>query len=359
MNVIKQILTTFVAISMLAVSAHAEDTYDASYKIEMKDGIVSVTEDELYSETDNSNLLVKVIKYVGDESTEIFSGKLKDYDNGSWGFLDFSEAQFAVIFEWNDDPTDDEVIYIIPQTEDKNNTIDIYNNKTTLNTEEGKAYNSSEPYKYGLFDIEATDKTGNKINSLKKAENIASITVVKNTDEELTGTIYLAIYDDKKLIDVKNVEISSMQEDKSYVKYNLNYDLKNITSKTNVKVMLWDGTTLFPYSLRLDMFYNYRIDVNTVLNQLYTFPITSKQSTNKFKVIFDENYFSIVDLCKETSIMDTQVGTVSDNIKIDEVTDNGFVFTFVGSNVNDCINRFVLKAKKTGNTYIEVEEITE
>lgn len=69
--------------------------------------------DNIYaSDIDNSELEVKVIKQSGDMQTEVFSGKLKDYDNGNYVGLDFDGIQFLVIFNWDD--AEDEAIYIVP-----------------------------------------------------------------------------------------------------------------------------------------------------------------------------------------------------------------------------------------------------
>lgn len=78
----------------------------------MDNGQVSIKEDNLFSETDNSELEVNVIRQLDDTNSTIFTGKLKDYDNGKWIGIDFSEIQFLVIVEW--ESTDNELIYIIP-----------------------------------------------------------------------------------------------------------------------------------------------------------------------------------------------------------------------------------------------------
>ena len=61
---------------------------------------------------DNSELNVRVVKQIDGEQTTIFKGKLKDYDNGAWIHMDFSDTQFAAIFIWDD--INDEMVYIIP-----------------------------------------------------------------------------------------------------------------------------------------------------------------------------------------------------------------------------------------------------
>ncbi len=105
----------FLAVAMLmsfSVTVYASDTHDNSYKVEVDNGQVSIKEDNLFSETDNSELEVNVIRQLDDTNSTIFTGKLKDYDNGKWIGIDFSEIQFLVIVEW--ESTDNELIYIIP-----------------------------------------------------------------------------------------------------------------------------------------------------------------------------------------------------------------------------------------------------
>lgn len=75
---------------------------------------VSITEaqERVNSGVDNSNLQVEVTTQIGDEKTTIFTGKLKDYDNGAWVNIDFSDVGFAIIFEWGD--TLSAPVYITP-----------------------------------------------------------------------------------------------------------------------------------------------------------------------------------------------------------------------------------------------------
>lgn len=105
----------FLAVAMLmlfSTAVYASETHDNSYKVEVDNGQVSIKEDNLFSETDNSELEVNVIRQLDNTNSTVFTGKLKDYDNGRWIGLDFSEIQFLVIVEW--ESTDNELIYIIP-----------------------------------------------------------------------------------------------------------------------------------------------------------------------------------------------------------------------------------------------------
>lgn len=92
----------FLAVAMLmlfSVTVYASETNDNSYKVEVDNAQVSIKEDNLFSKTDNSELEVNVIRQLDDTNSTIFMGKLKDYDNGKWIGIDFSEIQFLVIVE--------------------------------------------------------------------------------------------------------------------------------------------------------------------------------------------------------------------------------------------------------------------
>lgn len=226
----KGLIVISAVISMLTVSAYAADTYDASYKIEMKDGIVSVTEDELYSEKDNSNLLVKVIKYIGDESTEIFSGKLKDYDGGKWVNTDFSEIQFMVIFDW--DSLEDEAIYIIPQN-------DITSEGITLNPSVNEVENevsenvvqSTTNVENITYDITYTVENG----YMNIAYNVSN-----GASKEQTVTMIAALYKENLFqgLITEPLSLQAQETKKGYLALKLpETDL----DKYKVRMMVWDS----------------------------------------------------------------------------------------------------------------------
>ena len=89
----------------------------------IKEDEITTAADDDNCNIDNSELDVRVIQQIRDEQTTIFTGKLKDYDNGAWIRLDFSTVQFFAVLDWND--SESKVIYIIPlpsDTEIDNNT---------------------------------------------------------------------------------------------------------------------------------------------------------------------------------------------------------------------------------------------
>ena len=108
------LFTTTAIHNKIPVTAFAEN---------IKEDEITTAADDDNCNIDNSELDVRVIRQSGDEQTTIFTGKLKDYDNGAWIRLDFSTVQFFAVLDWND--SESKVIYIIPlsaDTEIDNNT---------------------------------------------------------------------------------------------------------------------------------------------------------------------------------------------------------------------------------------------
>ena len=100
------------------ITAFAEET-TATQNVTTKDDLI----DNINSDTDSSEIEVRVVKQKGDDQITIFTGKLKDYDNGKWISIDFSDIQFFVLLDW--DSMESEAIYIVPLTNDteiENNT---------------------------------------------------------------------------------------------------------------------------------------------------------------------------------------------------------------------------------------------
>lgn len=126
MRKINRFISLFLTVCILSASvflsgtimAFAEET-TTTQNITTKDDLI----DNINSDTDNSEIDVRVVKQNGDEQTTIFTGKLKDYDNGKWISIDFSDIQFFVLLDW--DSMESEAVYIVPlskNTEIENNT---------------------------------------------------------------------------------------------------------------------------------------------------------------------------------------------------------------------------------------------
>ena len=72
----------------MPLMAFAEDTYTP----EEAEKSESVTVNNAIYDIDNSELNVKVVYSSRDSKEIIFTGKLKDYENGKWIHLDFSQV---------------------------------------------------------------------------------------------------------------------------------------------------------------------------------------------------------------------------------------------------------------------------
>lgn len=109
MQRINKLVSIFIAICLMTaigindsmISVALADAPEQSETVKINNNVI-----------DNSELNVRVVKQIDGEQTTIFKGKLKDYDNGAWIHMDFSDTQFAAIFIWDD--INDEMVYIIP-----------------------------------------------------------------------------------------------------------------------------------------------------------------------------------------------------------------------------------------------------
>ena len=101
-------------------------TYIAEAAEEIQD--ISAAADAV-AVTDNSDLSVRVVLCSNGEQSTIFTGKLKDYDNGRWVGLDFSEVQSWAIVNWGD--SSNEVRSIIHE----NTSIDMNREEVRLNSD--------------------------------------------------------------------------------------------------------------------------------------------------------------------------------------------------------------------------------
>ena len=320
MKIMKSIMAIFVAINISAVSVYAADTYDASYKVEIKDGIVSVTEDELYSEKDNSDLLVKVIKQVGDESTEIFSGKLKDYDNGKWVNTNFSEIQFMIIFEW--DGPSDEAIYVIPVKDVSEKNSKVMENSMQMISTTPEIIQPSLNIVENFY-INNNAVTGDfSTQNIKGNDNLlASYSITNFGTKEQSVQLILCVYSlEGKMLDIAVVSDTIASNETKDVE-------KGLTVGANVagcyaKVFLWDGlSTLRPLHDTLQIgSQDVSVEVATatvycVLNKEYNLVTTvENMPTNddgQYTITYNPSKLELIDLCSLTYKKELTIGTIS------------------------------------------------
>lgn len=111
MRIINKLVSILLVLCLLIITSMNEGVIQIAFAQEIeKNQSTTINAEQIY-DFNNSELDVRVVRQTGNEQTTVFTGKLKDYDNGSWVHFDFSDIQFCVIFSW--DETDD-TIYIIP-----------------------------------------------------------------------------------------------------------------------------------------------------------------------------------------------------------------------------------------------------
>lgn len=212
--------------------------------------------DNIYtSDIDNSEIEVKVMKQSGDNQTEVFSGKLKDYDNGKYVGRDFEGIQFLVIFNW-DDELEDEAIYIIP----KSNQINISANE-----------NVSVPDTDEINEIVQTASTQNLQSDIKCDVNLMydgaySESIIKHGKQlkipvKITNTsgkkenivCYIAEYGDNNvLINCKSSAVIPVEANGQAVSAEMT---KTFSDKTkSVKIFIWKDEIMQPITgvIKLD-----------------------------------------------------------------------------------------------------------
>ena len=246
MKKIKRIAAAILAMYMLAGTAFAE-TDTLTYKAKMENGEITVEEKDLIGDIDNSNLDVNVIKQQGDTRTTVFTGKLKDYDDGRWGNLDFSEIQFALIFDW--DTMENEVIYIAPITEDSSKSdsdtkIDSDANKTIYQKSVAQTISGDIKADISLLYDNAYSEcflnAGEDLTAEVKVENL-------NTESPADVSVMIALYDENsKLIgidmDLKSIPASGTDT------INPQITVPSDNTAASAKVMVWRSSNIMPYT---------------------------------------------------------------------------------------------------------------
>lgn len=249
MKKIKRITTTILAVYMLSASAFAEETHTAQFKVNIDEQQnISVTESTLMSEKDNLSLNVNVVKYNGSNKSVIYSGALGGFDNGAWSNMDFSNIQFALIFDWNNE---NEYYCISPVA----NTVSY-----TTDTDIQKI--KSDEKKTTLFSNSIGNITTNMSlvyngkyyeNVLMPGQTVAvQISITNNENSAKQVMPYIAQYDlSGKLINLKQgSEISAAAN--STTPGVITEDLSSSTPYT-AKVFLWEKASLKPLHSPIEM----------------------------------------------------------------------------------------------------------
>lgn len=108
------------------------------------------------------------------------------------------------------------------------------------------------------------------------------------------------------------------------------------------------------YKLIISPKNGFTVNVTASLGETYTLPILTGTGKTCFKVKYDPAYFSIDNLCKSSLAKLTAEGEVYNNIRIDVIKDDYFIFTYTGLGSPSPINYLTLKGIKSGNTTISL-----
>lgn len=247
MEILKRIFTAFISLGILTSTVFAQEgTNYSTYKAIINESDSSVQKTELVNDIDNSELDVRVVKQADNGQITIFEGKLKDYDNGTWVHIDFSDIQCFVIFNW--DSTEDEALYIIPMS----NELEIENG-ANISTPSDK--NINEALSNGISLTSQNSDIRCDVNLMYDgaySERVIFCNKQLNVPVKITNTgslsknivCYIAEYDEngvlRNTIAGSAVTVGSKQSVATQVTKVFSADTKT------VKIFVWDSETLQP-----------------------------------------------------------------------------------------------------------------
>ena len=202
---------------------------------------VSITEaqESINSGVDNSNLQVEVTTQIGDEKTTIFTGKLKDYDNGAWVNIDFSDIGFAIIFEWGD--TLSAPVYITPLRTAENQAAALparRNSAGIINTADGLSLSSQ-------IKINGVNVGEKGLRIINNAQMDCLFGLENSTANDRTISVILATYtSDGRLYTVKRVQLPTPAGQNGNARLIYHFDTEN---EYSARLMFWDSLAgMFP-----------------------------------------------------------------------------------------------------------------
>lgn len=313
------------------VNVLAEEQCTTSYKVIVENGETTVTVDESFSDVDNSNLMVDVVKNIQGKSETIYSGILSGYDNGAWVHMDFSDVQFAVIFDW--EQPDDSEIYIIPKKEiekglnqksQSDKTITEGQNKTPVQ----RFSSGTELIEPSLsiaesFYINNVEVTSNfDSQSISANDNLlASYSITNMGDDPQLVQLILCVYGmNGVMLDAAITSDTILPNQTKNIQRNLT--VGNDVSECYAKVFLWDGlNTLRPLHDTLQIG-SESVDVNVVTatidcvsNKEYNLVATVENmplnDTGRYTITYDPSKIELVDLCSLTYKNELTAGIIA------------------------------------------------
>jgi len=237
MKFVKHIIGLLSIFLILSMVVFAEDTFTAGFNITIDSELnTSIEASDLYGNVDNSELEVNVIKCVGELEFLIYTGPLKNYDNGAWIHTDFSNSQMLAIFDWN--TLGEEVVYIIPMAGNRDSAVEDVNANTSgfVNSEEDFSISDVQHIEYDVT---------YRVTSDERLCMDIDYNVYNNSLETDTVMLIAALYEDGVLSDMQtqSLSIEALDSNMNSIILPLPDDCENYS----VKLMVWeDLITLKP-----------------------------------------------------------------------------------------------------------------
>lgn len=184
-----------------------------------------------FSDIDNSDLQVKVIQRIGNENEVIFTGRLGDFDEGKWKYVDFNTLDVLTFFNW----TSEESFSIIPiQTEDGSSSVNNISDNGILTVSQAE------------IDTAFYNENGYTEKSLN-GNLIYEVTLTNNSVSEKCFTPVFAVYTSdgilKNMYMGNNTAVSVGQSKSALAALGA----ANVSNGDTVKAMVWDMNTSKPY----------------------------------------------------------------------------------------------------------------
>lgn len=330
MNFFKRTMTLITVLLLLSCNTYAEETKTLSLLATTDGENISVVESDITSEVDNSNMNVKVVKYVNDVEQIIYQGPLGGYDNGIWNFTDFSKIQFMVIFNWEE--PDDGGIYVVPINET------VVNEVQSAVIESDSDGEKEEPVQATLLNSEIIQPSLNiverfYINNSEITNNFTSqnlkgndtlfarYTITNSGTLTQSVQLILCVYSTEgRLLDMAVISDTIASNETKDIE-------KSLTVASNVsacyaKVFLWDGlNTLRPLHDTVQIgSENSSIEVATAtvdctLNKEYNLVTTvENMPTNddgQYTITYNPSKLELVDLCSLTYKKELTAGVIN------------------------------------------------
>ena len=240
----------------------------------------------------NADRAVKVVKYLDSTAVIVYQGPLKDYDNGLWDNIDFTQAQIAMIIDW--DQADSDILYIIP-ADDAVQEESIPESSLVQN-------NTAVIYQNGIIDTAMDDMQidisllyNNAYSEciLREGQELTADIKLTNTNEASKAlSSILAIYDeDSKLISLNTNNVIVQGNGEENIQNKIVVPVGNSAHKA--KIMLWDNiSAMNPYYAPLIL----TLEGEDFFGDDYTLaqPITGKNKANGIiNTTDDTDVFSI------------------------------------------------------------------